>query len=586
MDSGKPKGAIPKANRSADPFGRSSKTSRSPPKTTQSSHIEDTTSGNANESTYACEACSITDTGDKVCCDSCNLWSHFACVGVTSDIANHEWICDKCQQRTRQPSVIDVSGAIGGSATNDNASKSQNPTEIGAPNVTNMQTPDGIVVSSVAASSDSHPNRARSHKSKSSASFSARRKALALQRLEEEQELERLFEQEEKEQRAEDRKRRELKNKEFLDKKYSILEQESDDALSYDGYDDLLSQYQSENILRWKDNVPPSTQNQNPFGDMYVNDNWDNVGTGRYKGTHLSSTNIFHTKENRVATAEPVRTLEDVGNNSLIDPFVCHPDNATNTQMVHPKYTINVQPKIKDKSDTFTQLFRTAIPSTNQYSGLRQTLNGQVQCQSGIGLNDHQSTSLAVPIDKTQTIVLEDLQLTGQQLHSLSKSHSASVVSSAPNNQTFSYTTNVASSIPNSAKPPTNTLNNTTFAFNDKSSSLNPSNDPNGFRSIVSSCQPLTSSQVSAVTLNQQPIMSSQRQSTMGNLPFAPTRPVNQPFASNQQPTVSMYQPIYHSQYSGSTTQQTNPTNPVNNSFTPAANYQPNQQIFQYPIGA
>ncbi|KAJ6639483.1 hypothetical protein Bhyg_12228, partial [Pseudolycoriella hygida] len=543
MDSGKPKGAIPKANRSADPFGRSSKTSRSPPKTTQSSHIEDTTSGNANESTYACEVCSITDTGDKVCCDSCNLWSHFACVGVTSDIANHEWICDKCQQRTRQPSVIDVSGAIGGSATNDNASKSQNPTEIGAPNVTNMQTPDGIVVSSVAASSASHPNCARSHKSKSSASFSARRKALALQRLEEEQELERLFEQEEKEQRAEDRKRRELKNKEFLDKKYSILEQESDDALSYDGYDDLLSN-----------------------------------------------------NENRVATAEPVRTLEDVGNNSLIDPFVCDPDNATNTQMVHPKYTINVQPKIKDKSDTFTQLFRTAIPSTNQYSGLRQTLNGQ--------------TSLAVPNDQTQTIVLEDLQLTGQQLHSLSKSHSASVVSSAPNNQTFSYTTNVASSIPNSAKPPTNTLNNTTFAFNDKSSSLNPSNDPNGFRSIVSSCQPLTSSQVSAVTLNQQPIMSSQRQSTMGNLPFAPTRPVNQPFASNQQPTVSKNQPIYHSQYSGSTTQQTNPTNPVNNSFTPAANYQlnqnlnstggmnasyapshyavavgPNQQIFQYPSG-
>lgn len=183
------KGAIPKATRSTTPFGRSTKTQRSPPTAT-------ITFGNADESMYQCDVCAITDKGDKVCCDSCNLWSHFACVNVTSDIANHDWFCGKCQLKRQKPPV-DVTAETGTAATNNSAASNQETTG----NVTNMQSspadvanpalvhpsqsvvPEQSEILNVSSTSQvSQPKSNRSHKSdplRSSTSSSNRKNSLA-----------------------------------------------------------------------------------------------------------------------------------------------------------------------------------------------------------------------------------------------------------------------------------------------------------------------------------------------------------------------------------------------------------------------
>ncbi|KAJ6648775.1 Transcription initiation factor TFIID subunit 3 [Pseudolycoriella hygida] len=45
----------------------------------------------------SCQLCKGEDSNDMVQCDRCDLWYHFGCVGVTGDIAQVEWICDKCK---------------------------------------------------------------------------------------------------------------------------------------------------------------------------------------------------------------------------------------------------------------------------------------------------------------------------------------------------------------------------------------------------------------------------------------------------------------------------------------------------------
>lgn len=78
-------------------FPRSSKMQRTPPQQGQNNTLQSTQTSNvADESTYICDVCLVTDVHDKVCCDGCDKWSHFECVGVTADIANQDWFCNRC----------------------------------------------------------------------------------------------------------------------------------------------------------------------------------------------------------------------------------------------------------------------------------------------------------------------------------------------------------------------------------------------------------------------------------------------------------------------------------------------------------
>lgn len=44
-----------------------------------------------------CQVCDDPDTTAMVQCDACDKWSHFACVGVSQDVENQSWVCQKCQ---------------------------------------------------------------------------------------------------------------------------------------------------------------------------------------------------------------------------------------------------------------------------------------------------------------------------------------------------------------------------------------------------------------------------------------------------------------------------------------------------------
>ena len=63
-------------------------------------------STNKDDSIYHCEVCLVTDNVARVCCDECNLWSHFQCAKVTCDVVNQDhWYCQKCQQKKQEPLI-------------------------------------------------------------------------------------------------------------------------------------------------------------------------------------------------------------------------------------------------------------------------------------------------------------------------------------------------------------------------------------------------------------------------------------------------------------------------------------------------
>lgn len=44
-----------------------------------------------------CNSCNENDDyDDMVCCDLCDGWHHFICVGVTSNIEGFSWFCQVC----------------------------------------------------------------------------------------------------------------------------------------------------------------------------------------------------------------------------------------------------------------------------------------------------------------------------------------------------------------------------------------------------------------------------------------------------------------------------------------------------------
>ncbi|XP_065076520.1 uncharacterized protein LOC135700058 [Ochlerotatus camptorhynchus] len=43
-----------------------------------------------------CANCDQLDDDDMVQCDTCDVWHHFSCVGVSADVMDHSWVCLKC----------------------------------------------------------------------------------------------------------------------------------------------------------------------------------------------------------------------------------------------------------------------------------------------------------------------------------------------------------------------------------------------------------------------------------------------------------------------------------------------------------
>lgn len=204
-----------------------------------------------NESIYPCQICLVVDNNPYVCCDHCQLWFHFTCVNAPPDVANREWVCPKCSKESaqtpisNQPQIENVNlesytQPIAGISVPEGNFYPIVTSEQGRANqFSNTLTTDKVSDQLVTNLSN------RSRKSKSATSSSSRRMLLAMQRLEEERKLE-----------LEERDRREKSNKEYLDKKYSLLELDGseEDDLSYDD-----EELRYEQIRSWNEKVSKDT---------------------------------------------------------------------------------------------------------------------------------------------------------------------------------------------------------------------------------------------------------------------------------------------------------------------------------------
>ncbi len=162
----------------ANPFGASSKTRRSPAKEVSDSLVVDS-------SKQSCKLCNEFDNLEMVRCDNeeCKQWFHFACVGVVrADVEKVYWACSECLAKE-----------------------------------SNIQETVESAPSNTVAENKSTKSSRSSKTQKSRNSSVAKRRQLALERVEEERRL------------------REIREKEYLDQKYKTLEEmvnsETDDEL-------------------------------------------------------------------------------------------------------------------------------------------------------------------------------------------------------------------------------------------------------------------------------------------------------------------------------------------------------------------
>lgn len=138
------------------------------------SHILDPTQ-------QSCTLCSNFDTLGMVQCDGCKGWLHFACAGVTGEIAEKQVFCQRCTAEMA-----------------DTTSRRK---------------------------SDGQSGKSKTSNSSTARSAARRKQRLALERLEEERKLKEMRDKEYL-------KLKEMREKEYLDKKYETLEQLSLDFVN------------------------------------------------------------------------------------------------------------------------------------------------------------------------------------------------------------------------------------------------------------------------------------------------------------------------------------------------------------------
>ncbi|XP_029719406.2 uncharacterized protein LOC109431964 [Aedes albopictus] len=168
-----------------------------------------------------CTFCQESDNDEMVQCDKCDRWIHFACVGVTEEIADKSWSCPKCVTTTGfqlSPSSAAKRLPAGLPCRADQPKTAASKEQL-IPRRT-LATGKGVRCNTLSepigktspTHGDPHGATSRAKTVKSVASTSSRRSLLQLQlqRLEEEQEHEK--------QQAE-------KYRSYLDRKYELLEQ-------------------------------------------------------------------------------------------------------------------------------------------------------------------------------------------------------------------------------------------------------------------------------------------------------------------------------------------------------------------------
>ena len=59
--------------------------------------IEESNVGENRSQTWICPGCNHPDDGSAmICCDQCNHWYHFRCVGIRDPPLEDEWFCNGC----------------------------------------------------------------------------------------------------------------------------------------------------------------------------------------------------------------------------------------------------------------------------------------------------------------------------------------------------------------------------------------------------------------------------------------------------------------------------------------------------------
>nr|XP_019931153.2 CXXC-type zinc finger protein 1-like [Aedes albopictus] len=158
-----------------------------------------------------CTFCQEADDNEMVQCDRCDRWIHFACVGVTEEIADSSWSCPKCNVTTgvQRSSSSAINRLPAGSSGRPEQQKSSAPkATVG----TGKKERCNAMSEPLGKTMVAH-GTARHCKSAASLTSSSSRRShlqLQLQRLEEEREYE---QQQAKKHRA------------YLDRKYELLEQ-------------------------------------------------------------------------------------------------------------------------------------------------------------------------------------------------------------------------------------------------------------------------------------------------------------------------------------------------------------------------
>ncbi|XP_053686216.1 uncharacterized protein LOC128735749 [Sabethes cyaneus] len=203
-----------------------------------------------------CKSCAKPDTDEMVQCDHCDGWHHYSCVGVTDDVANQSWSCTNCKtakwiQRTtptskKQPTLKDAKTELksrrtlsvqeGRTSARSSCGKSIHSEPPSVPviqsNLRNDKRKEKLFVPSVEGVPIIELEKPLSEVSCSSSQRSARNRAkLQLLRLQEEREFEEKQAERRRQEQQEEAERRRIteqqeaeKHREFLDRKYNILE--------------------------------------------------------------------------------------------------------------------------------------------------------------------------------------------------------------------------------------------------------------------------------------------------------------------------------------------------------------------------
>ncbi|XP_062708631.1 uncharacterized protein LOC134288289 [Aedes albopictus] len=150
----------------------------------------------------SCKSCKGPDSGGMVQCDDCDKWHHFTCVGVSEEVENQNWSCPKCvsakwihRERSTSPNHLQIKDA------RDRPSKSDKPAD-------SVNEPNLII--------DAASGKPSLKGSSIGSTTSSRRSSRTLLKLQ----MEKL----EAERRIE---------REFLDKKFALLEEMASEGSSY-----------------------------------------------------------------------------------------------------------------------------------------------------------------------------------------------------------------------------------------------------------------------------------------------------------------------------------------------------------------